>query len=97
MTASDGEHGAELVIENDGRELTETETIRLTEAFHRGEQTRLAGRGTGLGLTLADTAARALGGTLTLSPRPGGGLIARLAIPHPEDLDLTSAASGWRP
>ncbi|MFT4230297.1 MAG: ATP-binding protein [Microbacterium sp.] len=74
-----------LVIENDGCDLTGGEVARLTEAFHRGEQTRLAGPGTGLGLTLADTIARALGGSLALAARSGGGLVATLTVP-----------AGWR-
>ncbi len=83
ITVSDGEQNPQFLIENDGRELTEAETARLTEPFHRGEQTRLAGPGIGLGLTLAETTARTLGGTLTLSPRAGGGLTARLSLPRP--------------
>ncbi len=68
-------------IENDGRVLTPDEAARLTEPFHRGDQTRLTGPGTGLGLTLADTVARSLGGTLSVAPRPGGGLVVRLTLP----------------
>ena len=73
--------GVELAIENDGPQLTAVEAARLVEPFHRGEQTRLAGPGSGLGLTLADAVARSLGATLVLSPRDGGGLVARLAFP----------------
>ncbi|MFT3799361.1 sensor histidine kinase [Microbacterium sp.] len=80
-TASDD--AVRLRIENDGRELTGDEVARLTEPFHRGERTRLAGSGTGLGLTLADTIARALGGSLELAPRALGGLVATLTLPHP--------------
>lgn len=81
ITAAVAGRTARLVIDNDGRELTATEAARLIEPFHRGEQTRLAGPGTGLGLTLADTIARSLGGALTLVPRPGGGITATLALP----------------
>lgn len=72
---------ARLVVENDGRVLSPSEVARLTEPFHRGAQTRLAGPGTGLGLTLVDTIARALGGALSLAPRAGGGLVATLTLP----------------
>ncbi|GAA1557569.1 sensor histidine kinase [Brevibacterium picturae] len=80
ITVAEGEHGAELVIENDGRELTAEEAGHLTEPFHRGDQTRLSGPGAGLGLTLADATARSLGGSIALSPRDGGGLTARLTF-----------------
>jgi len=73
-----GEQGVGILIENDGQDLTEAEVARLTEPFHRGNQTRFAGPGAGLGLTLADTIARALGGELVLAPRLSGGLSARL-------------------
>lgn len=71
---------AQLVIANDGREFDAAEVARLTEPFHRGEHTRLAGPGTGLGLTLADTIARTIGGRLALSPRPQGGITATLTL-----------------
>ena len=71
-----------LLVENDGREMTEAEVSHLVEPFHRGDRTRLAGTGTGLGLTLADAVATALGGRLLLAPRPGGGLTARLLLPR---------------
>lgn len=72
---------AGLTVENDGRVIGETETARLTEPFHRGEQTRLAGPGTGLGLSLAESIARSLGGELSLAPRRRGGLHVRFAVP----------------
>lgn len=36
---------------------------------------------TGLGLWIVEQLTTAMGGTLTLAPRPGGGLVARLALP----------------
>ncbi len=39
--------------------------------------------GTGLGLPIARSLARANGGTLTLAERPGGGALARLRLPRP--------------
>ncbi|MFT4029406.1 MAG: HAMP domain-containing sensor histidine kinase [Protaetiibacter sp.] len=81
VTTATSDDVVRLTIENDGRELAEGDVARLVEPFHRGEQTRLAGPGTGLGLTLADTIARALGGGLTLAPRMPGGLVATLRLP----------------
>ncbi|MCL2594843.1 MAG: ATP-binding protein [Promicromonosporaceae bacterium] len=71
-----------VLIENDGPDLTGTDVSQLTEPFHRGERSRLADVGLGLGLALVDSAATSAGGTLELSPRPAPayGLAARLAL-----------------
>jgi len=81
-------HGeVHLRIENTGAQLDEHTLTTITEPFNRGDTTRLSGGpsepGLGLGLTLADEAARAWGGSLALSCRPGGGLIAMLHLPRP--------------
>lgn len=59
----------------------------LTEPFLRGAG-RLAGHGTaprghGLGLALVAGIVRAHQGELTLTPRPGGGLVVRVSLPTP--------------
>lgn len=74
-------HAVRLTVANDGDALDSDEVARLTEPFNRGRRTRLAGGGTGLGLTLVETIARSLGGSLELAPRDGGGLTARLELP----------------
>lgn len=52
------------------------------QPFRRLEPSRSrATGGAGLGLSIARTIARAHGGDVTLAPRPGGGLVARLALP----------------
>ncbi|RGE22474.1 HAMP domain-containing sensor histidine kinase [Leucobacter sp. wl10] len=77
-----------LRIENTGAELDDRAVAAMIEPFNRGDATRLASReaepGLGLGLSLADEAARAAGGSLELSPRPGGGLVAILSLPLAE-------------
>ena len=73
-----------IEISNDGANLTETNLEELKEPFHRGTQSRLTGDGLGLGLALAESAATALNGKLTLcarAPHEGGGLKARLTFP----------------
>jgi len=72
-----------LEISNDGADLTTADLARLTEPFHRGEDSLLAAPGLGLGLALVEAAAHALGGGLTLTartPAAGGGLTARLQL-----------------
>ncbi len=68
-------------VRNDGRDLTGIDPGTLTEPFHRGEESRIAGDGLGLGLSLVETIARSLGGSLALTPRAEGGLAARLSLP----------------
>lgn len=88
-----GAHGGEIVVDldredgmltlriaNGGLQLTADEATRLVEPFNRGAATRLAGRGIGLGLTIVDAIARCSAGTLALSPRTEGGLIAELKL-----------------
>lgn len=70
-----------FAIANNGADFTEREAERLIEPFHRGAATRLAGGGTGLGLTIVDAIARAHHGSLTLSPRASGGLVAEFRLP----------------
>ena|GEM_PF-983311 len=69
-------------VSNDGADLTATDLDALREPFHRGDRSRLAGEGLGLGLALVDTVATAVGGTLHLTARPQGGLTARLSVPR---------------
>ncbi|MDR1824989.1 MAG: HAMP domain-containing histidine kinase [Bifidobacteriaceae bacterium] len=81
----------DIVIVNTGEGLTEDQVARLAEPFNRGDRSRLAGGGLGLGLTLVDAIARKLGGGLTLAANPaggegwpgapGGGLTARFTLP----------------
>jgi signal transduction histidine kinase len=86
LTGTD-ETGAWIEVANDGRDLTGADLAVLTEPFHRGEDTRLAGDGLGLGLALVETIALSQGGSLMLTPRTGGGLRARLSLPRRSDHD----------
>ncbi len=51
------------------------------ERFHRGGAGRAARAGSGLGLSIARTIARAWGGEVSVRNRPGGGAVARLELP----------------
>lgn len=75
-------HRAVILIEDDGPGLPESELEAVFEPFHRAERSRSRETGgAGLGLTVARQAARAFGGDVTLTNRPGGGLTARLSLP----------------
>ncbi|MFE3458412.1 sensor histidine kinase [Nocardiopsis aegyptia] len=71
-----------LTVENTGERLTPQVVSTLTEPFQRGtERVRGDHAGVGLGLAIVDSVARAHDGTLTLVPRPAGGLRATVELP----------------
>ena len=78
-------HAVALVVENTGEHLPAHRVATLVEPFQRGaERTRSDDHaGAGLGLAIVDRIAHAHGGTLVLTPRPDGGLIATVWLPHP--------------
>jgi two-component system sensor histidine kinase VanS len=74
--------GVELCVENTGDPLTPQLAATLVEPFQRGiERTRNDHAGVGLGLAIVDSITRAHDGTLTLTPRTGGGLRATVELP----------------
>jgi signal transduction histidine kinase len=91
LTSSSG--GVTLSITNTGPVLTSVE--RLGEPFYRADTS--SGRaGSGLGLVVADSIARAHRGQITLRPNPGGGLAVHLLLPAQhrtadEQLDVPSS------
>ncbi|ADL00596.1 ATP-binding protein [Brevundimonas subvibrioides] len=73
---------AVITVSDGGPGLADDELDAVFEPFHRGERSRNRQTGgAGLGLAVARQAARAAGGDVTLSNRPGGGLEARLSVP----------------
>lgn len=72
-------HGRTLTVENTGPVLEPELVATLTEPFVRGAG-RTRAEGSGLGLTLVESIVRTHRGTLTLKPRPGGGLVATLTL-----------------
>ena len=78
-----GDRGVELTVENTGETLAPEVVATLSEPFLRGEErVRTDHAGVGLGLAIAESITQAHDGTLTLTPRAGGGLraTARFAI-----------------
>ena len=71
-----------IEIADRGAGIPEAELGNVQEPFVRLESSRnRATGGSGLGLTLARSAAAAHGGSLELENRPGGGLLARIVLP----------------
>jgi two-component system, OmpR family, sensor histidine kinase VanS len=76
-----------LTVENTGEKLTPQLVATLAEPFQRGTaRIRTDHTGVGLGLAIVKSIAQAHEGTLTLTPRPAGGLSVtvqlRAAPPH---------------
>lgn len=90
VTARSEDGRGAVIVEDDGLGLAEGELETVFEPFHRAERSRSRETGgAGLGLTVARQAARAFGGDVTLTNRPGGGLTARLNLPLVQPLTET--------
>lgn len=71
-----------LTVENTGEHLSPELAATLTEPFRRGtERVHTDHAGAGLGLAIVKTIAHAHDGTLTLTPRPSGGLRITVELP----------------
>lgn len=79
LTADDGH--AVIAVEDDGPGIPEAQRRALQDPFVRGDTAR-GTDGSGLGLSIARSVARAHGGTLELSNRAGGGLRAEIRLPR---------------
>ncbi|MFC0542965.1 sensor histidine kinase [Kutzneria chonburiensis] len=74
-----------LRVENTGPRLPSELLPTLTEPFRRGTERIRADEhaGVGLGLAIVHSIVRAHDGTLDLTPRPGGGLVATVRLRRP--------------
>lgn len=71
-----------LTVENTGEQVTPERASTLTEPFQRGtERLHTDHAGVGLGLAIVTTITRAHDGTLTLTPRPAGGIRITVELP----------------
>jgi two-component system sensor histidine kinase VanS len=72
----------ELTVENTGETLAPQMVSTLAEPFLRGdERVRADHAGVGLGLAIVKSITQAHDGTLTLTPRAGGGLCVTVQLP----------------
>ncbi|MFE2887810.1 sensor histidine kinase [Streptomyces sp. NPDC059272] len=82
VNTTTGPESAVLTVENTGDVLTPHQVSTLTEPFQRGtERLHTDHAGVGLGLAIVETITSAHGGTLTLTPRPDGGLRITVELP----------------
>jgi two-component system, OmpR family, sensor histidine kinase VanS len=81
-----------LKVENTGEELTSQAVSTLVEPFQRGtERIHTDHAGVGLGLAIVKSITQAHDGTLTLTPRPAGGLCVTVQLPAaPSHADETT-------
>jgi two-component system sensor histidine kinase VanS len=71
-----------LTVENTGEKVTPQVVSTLVERFQRGTgRIRTDHAGVGLGLAIVKSITQAHDGTLTLSPRPAGGLRVTVQLP----------------
>jgi two-component system, OmpR family, sensor histidine kinase VanS len=71
-----------LTVENTGEKLSPQLVSTLTEPFQRGtERLRNDHAGVGLGLAIVKSITQAHDGTLTITPRPSGGLHVTVQLP----------------
>jgi two-component system sensor histidine kinase VanS len=77
-----GPESVVLTVENTGDKLTPQVVSTLTEPFQRGTQRRRSDHGgVGLGLAIVKSITRAHDGTLTIVPRPDGGIRVTAQLP----------------
>lgn len=82
VTASRRDDMLSIEITNTGCTLLSEDASQVTARFWRGSDAREnTGRHAGLGLSLVDSAANALGGTLAIHLRPGGVFVAQTVLP----------------
>jgi signal transduction histidine kinase len=82
---ANGQDGYEVLVEDEGPGIPETDHQRVFEPFVRLESSRNeATGGTGLGLTLVKAIVEGHGGAVVLENRPEGGLRARMRLPRME-------------
>ncbi len=77
------DNGFCISVEDNGSGMSDTTKQQAFERFFRGSNAaERYQEGSGLGIPVALSIAKAHGGTITLSDRPGGGLIAALSLPE---------------
>ena len=77
---------AELTVQDRGSGVPRGQGVKIFEKFYRANDALDSSvQGSGLGLSIAQQIARALGGELTYAPRSGGGSCFTLRLPLVEE------------
>ncbi len=82
VTLAVGRDHAEFLVDDDGPGVAEADRERVFEPFYRGDGSRRAEGGVGMGLTIARDVALAHGGGIELTTSPMGGLRCRVVLPR---------------
>jgi two-component system sensor histidine kinase VanS len=86
-----GDEFVVLTVENSGEKLSAQLVSTLTEPFQRGTERRRSDHaGVGLGLAIVKSIAQAHDGTLSVVPRPAGGLRVTVELPAPDHDSVAS-------
>ncbi|MDB5451959.1 MAG: sensor histidine kinase [Caulobacteraceae bacterium] len=73
----------DILIENDGPDVSPEDLARLLMPFEQGENALTRrGEGAGLGLPISQLTCQAMGGQLSLASAPGKGVSARIRLPR---------------
>jgi two-component system sensor histidine kinase VanS len=97
VTTSVRSNCAALTVENTSETLAPRVIASLAEPFQRGtERIRTDHAGVGLGLAIVQSITQAHDGTLTLAPRPDGGLQATVELPAAPYANSEAVASDAR-
>ncbi len=84
VATGNGSDRARLRVTNSGSHVPPDQVSSLFEPFRRLSRDRTgSGRGSGLGLSIVRSVARAHGGDATARPRPTGGLTVEVDLPAP--------------
>ncbi len=82
VATTTGPESVRFMVENTGEKLSPQLVSTLTEPFQRGTgRIRTDHAGVGLGLAIVKSIVEAHAGTLSLSPRPDGGLLVAVQLP----------------
>ena len=76
---------AALTVANTGPNVPQSRVDELFEPFRRLHDRTGSARGSGLGLSIVRSVARAHGGDVSAMSRPGGGLVVRVTLPLREN------------
>ncbi len=95
VTTAAHPESAVLTVENTGAQFIPQSVSTLVEPFLRGtERVRPDHAGVGLGLAIVKSITEAHGGTLTLAPRPAGGLRVTVQLPAAPQSRPVNRSSG---